>query len=521
MIELRGISLSHDDQVVLRGVDLTIGQGELLLVSGPTGSGKSTLLGVLSGLVPRFSGGALSGDLLLDGVSIVHTPPRERAGVIGYVGQDPAAGFVTDTVEEELAYGMEQLGLAPAAMRRRVEETLDLLGIADLRNRDLRTLSGGQQQRVAIGAVLTMHPRVLVLDEPTSALDPTAAEDVLATLTRLVHDLDVAVVLAEHRLERVIPFADRIALLEHGTVRVGDPATLLATSPVVPPIVELGRALRWSPLPLTVREARRKARDTGLVSLPPLTPPAAPSTPALLAARGLRVAPNRLAGADILLRQGCVAALMGRNGAGKSTLLWTLQGSQKRAGGDVNVDGRDPALLKPNQRRGLVGLLPQTSSDLLYLETVDEECAAGGPATRAILDRLVPGLPGDRHPRDLSEGQRLALALALVLAGEPPVLLLDEPTRGLDYGAKHALAVILRELAAEGRAVLVATHDVEFVAQVADTVVVLADGEVVSDGLVREVVAESPAFAPQVTKVLGPPWLRVDEVVAAVNETVR
>ena len=165
---------------------------------------------MVTGLVPRFSGGVLSGDVLLDGASIRDTPPRERAHAIGYVGQDPAAGFVTDTVEEELAYGMEQLGLAPETMRRRVEETLDLLGIADLRSRDLHTLSGGQQQRVAIGSVLTMHPRLLVLDEPTSALDPTAAEDVLATLTRLVHDLGVTVLLAEHRLERVLPFADRL-----------------------------------------------------------------------------------------------------------------------------------------------------------------------------------------------------------------------------------------------------------------------------------------------------------------------
>ena len=192
-----------------------------MLVSGPTGSGKSTLLGVVTGLVPRFTGGRLTGDVLLDGASILETPPRERAHVIGYVGQDPLAGFVTDTVEEELAYGMEQLGLPGETMRRRVEETLDLLGIADLRARDLRTLSGGQQQRVAIGSVLTMHPRLLVLDEPTSALDPTAAEDVLATLTRLVHDLGVSVLLAEHRLERVVPFVDRMALLTGDRLEVG------------------------------------------------------------------------------------------------------------------------------------------------------------------------------------------------------------------------------------------------------------------------------------------------------------
>ncbi|WP_028659006.1 ABC transporter ATP-binding protein [Nocardioides insulae] len=527
MIELRGISLRHEDEhgnptTVLDGVDLTLEEGELVLVSGPTGVGKSTLLGVVCGLVPRFTGGSLDGDLLLDGASIVHSPPRERASSIGYVGQDPAAGFVTDTVEEELAYGMEQLGLPPETMRRRVEETLDLLGIAALRDRDLRTLSGGQQQRVAIGAVLTMHPRVLVLDEPTSALDPTAAEEVLATLTRLVHDVGTTVLLAEHRLERVVPFADRMVLLDRsGGVQVGEPADLLAVSPVVPPIVELGRRLGWSPLPLTVREARRRARALSLGSPPDpqTTADAAPT----LEAEGLVIARGRrpvLRHADLALRPGEVTALMGRNGSGKSTLLWTLQGGLTRTSGRVRVTGRDsvaldPGALPPDQRRHHVGLLPQNAADLLYLETVGEECDAGGPGTRAVLDRLVPGIPDDQHPRDLSEGQRLALALALVLAGDPPVLLLDEPTRGLDYAAKHALAVLLGELAGAGRAILVATHDVEFVAQVAGQVVVLADGEVVSHGEVRRVVAESPAFAPQVMKVLGAPWLRVDEVVAA------
>jgi energy-coupling factor transport system ATP-binding protein len=521
LLELRDVSVDYDAGTVLRDVSLDLPDGELVLVSGPTGSGKSTLLGVVTGLVPRFSGGTLVGDVLLDGVSVVHAAPRERAHVVGYVGQDPLAGFVTDTVEEELAYGMEQLGLAPETMRRRVEETLDLLGIAELRGRDLRTLSGGQQQRVAIGAVLTMHPRLLVLDEPTSALDPTAAEDVLATLTRLVHDLGVTVLLAEHRLERVVPFADRMVLLgSDGRVQVGEPADLLATSPVVPPLVELGRAAGWSPLPLSVREARRRARTLDLAP-----PPAGASDVAAepgVDVRRLSVVHGRtVAVREVSLSFGAgrVTALMGRNGAGKSSLLWALQGSGPRQGGSVRVGaaGTDPADLKAARRRTLVGLLPQQAGDLLYLETVDEECAAGGPRTRALLDDLVPGIPGDRHPRDLSEGQRLALALALVLAGDPPVLLLDEPTRGLDYLAKAALARTLRRLAADGRTVVVSTHDVEFVAQAADEVVVLADGEVVSRGPARRVVAESPAFAPQVTKVLGPPWLRVDEVVAALG----
>jgi energy-coupling factor transport system ATP-binding protein len=217
-----------------------------------------------------------------------------------------------------------------------------------------------------------------------------------------------------------------------------------------------------------------------------------------------------------------VTGLMGRNGSGKSSLIWALQGTGRRAGGSVTVAGQDPGALDVAERRALVGLVPQTPADLLYLETVGEECesadqtTAGEPGRcRALLDRFAPGIPDDQHPRDLSEGQRLSLVLAIVLTSGPPVLLLDEPTRGLDYPAKAQLADVLTILAAEGRAVLVASHDVEFMAQVAHRVVVLAEGEVVSAGPVHRVLPESPGFAPQVTKVLGVPWLRVDEVAAA------
>ena len=534
MIELRGLRFGYGDgpdDAVLNGVDLTVEEGELILVAGRTGSGKSTLLGTFNGLVPAFTGGTLSGDVLLDGTSIIDLPPRERAEVIGFVGQDPLAGFVTDTVEEELAYGMEQLGLDGATMRRRVEETLDLLGIADLRSRDLRTLSGGQQQRVAIGSVLTMHPRLLVLDEPTSALDPTAAEDVLATVTRLVHDLGVSVVIAEHRLERVVPFADRMVVVTgEGGVVDGPPAEVLRSSPVAPPIVELGRLLSWDPLPLTVRDARRIAGGAAAVRpsgpAPERSGPADRAPATGLVASGVEVrygSTVAVARVDLDLAAGSVTALMGRNGSGKSSLLWALQGSGPRSRGTVLIDGQDTRAASPARRRELVALVPQTAADLLYLESVAEECAAAdrqagaAPGTaRALLDEYAPDIPDDQHPRDLSEGQRLALVLAVVLAGSPPVVLLDEPTRGLDYPGKAALARTLKALASSGHVVLVSTHDVEFVAETADHVVVLADGEVVSSGPTLEVVSQTPAFAPHVHKILGGGWLTVRQVAAAV-----
>ncbi|ALG09129.1 ABC transporter ATP-binding protein [Kibdelosporangium phytohabitans] len=533
MIELDHVGFWYHGQAapVLEDITLSIGEGELVLLAGRTGAGKSTLLGTINGLVPHFTGGHLAGSVTVDGVATSSRPPREFAHLVGMVGQDPLAGFVTDTVEEELAYGMEQLGLAPQVMRRRVEETLDLLGIADLRRRALRALSGGQQQRVAIGSVLTMHPRILVLDEPTSALDPTAAEDVLATLARLVQDLGTTVIMAEHRMERVVPFADRMIYVPgDGSIIDGTPAEVLELTPIAPPIVQLGRLAGWQPLPMSVRDARRRAGSlrSRLTDSPQRTEPVA--GPPALTSSGVvvRYGPTvAVRGADLDLHGGKVMAIMGRNGSGKSSLLWALQGSGPRQGGVVRVDGADPHELSSAKARKLVGLVPQTAGDLLYLETVAAECTAADTESeaepghcRALLDRLAPDIDADKHPRDLSEGQRLALVLAVQLSAAPRIMLLDEPTRGLDYTAKAALGRMIAALAEEGRAVVVATHDVEFVAAVADRVIVMAEGEIVSDGPAVEVLGSSPAFAPQVAKVLGPDWLTVADVETALRQGV-
>jgi energy-coupling factor transport system ATP-binding protein len=538
MIRFESVTVRYPDRdtPVLAGVDLLIPEGEMWLVVGQTGAGKSTLLRAVNGLVPHFTGGLLRGRVTVAGRDTRTHRPRDLADVVGMVGQDPLAGFVTDVVEDELAYGMESLGLPPDVMRQRVEETLDLLSLTDVRDQALATLSAGQQQRAAIGSVLTTHPRVLVLDEPTSALDPPAAEEVLAALQRLVHDLGLTVLLAEHRLERVVQYADRVVHVPGGgrPVEAGAPAEIMAKSPVAPPVVALGRLAGWSPLPLSIRDARRAAaRPAGLMdrlagAAPPLRVVSGIAGDPVAVARGLVASYGDLValrGIDFTLRRGEVVALMGRNGAGKSTLLSALVGLRRPVAGRVEVGGVRPHSAQPPDLVRLVGLVPHEPGDLLYAESVGAECAnadrdAGAQpgACRRLFEQLAPGVPDAAHPRDLSEGQRLALAVAIVLSGEPPVLLLDEPTRGLDYLVKSRLVALIRELAGRGHAVVLATHDVELAAEVAARTVVLADGEIVADGPTPDVVTSSPVFAPQVAKVLAPqPWLTVSDVAAALG----
>jgi len=544
MITFEHVGVRYPNQAspALTDVCLEVSEGQLVLVAGRTGAGKSTLLGAINGHVPYFTGGDLSGRVVVGGLDTRTHPPREMAEVVGVVGQDPLRGFVTDSVEEELAYGMEQQGFAPDVMRRRVEDVLDLLSIADIRARPLRTLSGGQQQRVAIASVLAGGARVLVLDEPTSALDPTSAEEVLGALLRLVHDMGFTVAIAEHRLERVLEYADMMVLVDAGGVTVGSPSDIMKTSPIAPPVVELGRLVGWSPVPLSVRDARRVAgplrkrlapvilTSQPVILLPKAGPSEAQSGPPPeggLSAQGVVVRYGPVVAVrdvSVEFPAGQVTALMGRNGSGKSSLLWALtgvgpcQGGSWTAGGVASGAGADAL-------RTVVRLVPQTAGDLLYLDSVAAECAAAdrqnrcSPGTcRGMLDEIVPGVPDASHPSDLSEGQRLGLALAVQMTGAPAVMLLDEPTRGLDYAAKDALGQVLRRCVERGMAVALATHDVEFVARFADRAVVLAQGEVIQTGSNRDVLAASATFAPQVAKVMAPePYLTVDDVVAALE----
>ena len=344
------VSFRYPDARVpaLDGVDVTIDEGTFALAAGPTGAGKSTFLRAANGLVPHFTGGTFTGRVLAGERDTLANPPRRLADVVGFVPQDPGASFVLDRVEDELAYGMENLGVDPAHMRRRIEEMLDLFDIEPLRERSVRELSGGERQRVAIAAAMAAGPRILVLDEPTSQLDPLAAEHVVAALQRLVHDQGLTVLLAEHRLERVAGAVDIALGFDHGRVTAGRPAEVMARLPSGPPVTRLGRLMGWDPVPLTVREARRMA------TLPPASPAAAASAGSpLVEVKGLSATHGRITAlheVELCVREGEILAVMGRNGAGKTTLLRSIVGIHTARSGVVLVRGHAPRVLDGPRR---------------------------------------------------------------------------------------------------------------------------------------------------------------------------
>jgi len=569
MIEFDHASYTYPGaaEPALSDVCLRIEEGDFVLVVGASGSGKSTLLRCINGLVPHFYGGSFGGAVRVAGLDTRTHEPRDLAATAGFVFQDPEAQMVVEVVEDELVFGMENLGVEPPIMRRRVEEVLDQLEIAHLRRRRVTSLSGGERQRVAIASVLAMQPRVLVLDEPTSQLDPHTAEEVLTALQKLNADLGLTIVLSEHRLERVVQYADSMIVCQRdpGTqqrISIGPARSMLAHSPLAPPLAVLGRSLGWQPLPLTIKEARRFVVAQGLdepdanvktqrtqrrkgkyvgptrASAPTGTidrllgdqPPPRSQTPRLQV-RELSV---ERGGTEVLHRVGFeldageLLAIMGRNGSGKSTLLRAIAGLDVAARGSITLDGTDIGRLPPEQRAPRIGFVPQDPRSLLFRETVADELrwtlGRRGDEARVQQTLVALGLHSlaGAHPRDISGGEQQRAALAAILVAGPELLLLDEPTRGLDYWNKQRLAEILEQLRRDGCAVMLVTHDVELVAATADRVLLLGDGELVATGTPGELLNDSLIFSSQVGKLFrNRSWLTVVDVIAGLRDDPR
>jgi energy-coupling factor transport system ATP-binding protein len=564
LLRFEGVSYRYPnvDSWTLRQLDLTIPEGQRVLLAGASGSGKSTLCRASIGLIPHFHRGELVGRVWVDGLDTQQQPVYRLFNHAGLVFQNPDAQLFNETVEAELAYGLESLGLTPAEIEERLTWASDLVGLGPLLSRPPHTLSGGEKQRVALGAILSLRPRLLLLDEPFTHLDPEGAE-VLRGILRTVHTQGVSLVVVEHRLHEVIADFDRLIVLHGGEVILDGPPRQVLSHDVsrfgltLPPLVRLFRDSNWKDVPLTVEEAVQWLKGQGLSqevnhSTPrpegrglPFDRLKAPST-----AEGLEVHPERrlqpglerrgfapskrvkirkgeaggfengqpvvamddvwyhydgspaLRGIRLTMGLGESIAIVGRNGAGKTTLVKHLNGLLKPAQGTVSVVGQNTLRTTVAELARHVGFAWQNSNDQLFQPHVRQEVLTGPRALGAydpawcneLFERFHLEALLDRSPFQLSEGQKKRVSFAAALAAKPKIVVLDEPTAGQDESFRRELGKLIRELQAEGRTVVLVTHDLEFAAEHANRWIALNEGEVVADGTPEEVMNDRVAM---------------------------
>jgi energy-coupling factor transport system ATP-binding protein len=530
MINLSSLSYIYPDAVVdaLQSISLSVESGDFLLLSGTSGSGKSTLLRVVNGLVPHFFGGTFSGEALIDNLNTRYSTPTKLASVVGTVFQEPRNRFITSTVEDEIAFGLELAGIPGDEIRVRVGEMIERFTLGPLMDRKLDQLSAGEQQRVAVAAALGRLPKILLLDEPASQLDPPSSQAVLEWVSELREELGLTTIVAEHRIDRIMHVADRIAFLsDGGTLQAhGRPEEVIPQIPLSPSIL---RAMAKVDLEVKLDEQNRRALLTQLnqIKAPAKTLNKTGDKP-VLSSKGLSYNYNGIAALDDVsldIYSGEIVALVGHNGAGKSTLLRCLMGLISPNSGEVIINGDRVRDRQVAEHARQVAYVPQWPSALLFSDTVAEELLFT-LRNHAIEDNppldpedllLQFGLYElrDRYPRDLSAGQRQRVAIASVLITKPNIILLDEPTLGMDLEAQARLSQLLKTWSHEGAAILVATHDVEFAAAYADRVIVLGKGRVEADGPTSDTLFSKPHLRTSLQRLTGKPWPASPEQIEA------
>jgi energy-coupling factor transporter ATP-binding protein EcfA2 len=538
------------EKAALRDINLEIEAGEFILVVGGSGSGKSSLARVLAGLIPDFYGGRIGGKVFFKGKDIRKIDRRKLAGEVGMVFQDPEKQIVQTGVEAEIAFGLENLGLGSNEMLRRVAEVISFMNLAPIRDAFTANLSGGQKQKLALASVLAMQPHALVLDEPTSQLDPVSAEEILNLAKRLNEEMGFTVIMIEQRLERCFHLADRILLMERGIITCDGGAQEMARETIkrdmffVPPVARFFAGMNVSPAPITVKEGRKLLRSylkekefpgekqSGLCcknlragnlseqTSMLLRGAAADENPALLSEQKSAISLKNVwfsypGGQEVLkdvsldLKEGEFVAILGENGAGKSTILKQITGLLKPGRGRVQVLGRDISKNGFKEIRRFTAYLSQNPNDYLFQDTVEDELLFTlknfGLKDLSAVDEMLEKFHLSRYrktnPRDLSSGERQRVALASVLVTGPRLIILDEPTRGVDFRLKAELGRFLQKETEKGGTVIVVTHDVEFAAEFAVRAVMMFSGRIVSDGEKHAVLGKSVFYSPQIGKM--------------------
>ncbi len=544
-IDVRGLTYTYPNvnEPALRDINLKIDSGEFVLLTGPSGCGKTTFCRCLNGLIPHFYNGEMKGEISVDGLHTGSQPTYELAKRVGLIFQNPDNQIFSLTVEKDVAFGLENLGIGRDKMREEIGWAMDRVGIMPLRERGTHELSGGQKQRLTIASVLAMHPGIIVMDEPTAYLDPVGAERIFNILRTLNKEQGITIILIEHRMDLAVKYCNRIVVFNKGqVVNDGSPRKIFTSDETrligvgIPRMVELGRKLRQNgveiDIPLDSDEAFKSlapqlAEGKAQAKLIPMDLSDVVgeySHSSIITLRGITytyyTGVEALRGVNLDINSGEYVAIMGENGAGKTTMVKHFNGLLRPKMGQVIVDGEDIAKKSVAAMARKVGLVFQNPDDQLFAEDVEEEISFAlrnfGYAEKIIEERVnwaLNLLDIERYKKSspfiLSGGERKRVALASVLAWDPDVLILDEPTVGQDYGQKERLKHFLLQLRTQGKTVVIVTHDVEFVAESQPRIVLMAQGKIVADGSAKKIMTDAKKLKacsvapPEVTKLFS------------------
>jgi energy-coupling factor transporter ATP-binding protein EcfA2 len=524
-IEISDLSYRYRDakELALDGVSLRVCSGEFVVITGPSGCGKSTLSRCLNGLIPHASDGTYRGTVFIKGMDVRECDVSDLSPHIGMVFQDPENQLLANTVEMEIAFGPENLGLKPEETLGRVDWALSVVGIEDMRNRLIDELSGGEKQRVAIAASMAMKPDILVLDEPTSEIDPRGAHSLIETLKALNDREGLTIMLIEHRIERLLGAMGRLVVMDKGRiVHDGPPEEVFrndldAMGVYMPPLVRFSQRFGL-PYVGSVSDIRAEGAWTA-----DIRECAACGSDVIASLRDVRyrypgVKRDALNGVSLDFHRGEITAIMGGNGSGKTTLVKHLNGLLKPSKGQVLLNGRDIGRTTVAENARTIGFVLQNVNHQLFEETVLDELIFGpmnmGFAAddarrraRSVAESLnLDDQMLSSSPMQLSGGQKQRVAIASALTPGPEVIVLDEPTLGLNHGLKEKLAVTLRRMKGENKAVILVTHDTEFAVTTADRIVLMSRGTVIADGKTRDIltsdqIAGAALHLPQASEI--------------------
>lgn len=499
----------------LQNINLTINEWEFVLIIGPSGCGKSTLLRVINGLIPNFHGGKIKGEVLIKNKSIKDIPKNELFKTVGFIFQDPEKQSVYNTIEREIAFGMENLNMDITRMKKNIAEVSYLFNLDFIKEKSVNDISGGERQKVEIASVVAMDPDIILLDEPTSQLDPISADEILNAINRLNKDMGKTVILVEQRLEKCFDMADRILIMENGKIinQISKEDINIHINKInfLPKVSMIFKEAGFKAVPINIKEAKKIIANKNLPNLSDRNLKSFNDEILMVDNLYFEYSPNKavLKNISFTLHKGEILGIMGQNGAGKTTLSKILVGLIKKFKGKVIINDREIESLSNIERVKSIGYLAQ--NPILYFgrDTVFDEVAYSvrniGEFDRERVIELLKKFDlyeiMDKNPRDLSGGQKQRLAIACTIVTKPDVLILDEPTRGIDIYHKKEIGNLIKDYASLGKSVIIITHDSDFVGDFCDSVMIMHQGEVVAHGRTLDILCDAIYYSPQVSRI--------------------